>query len=373
MNPRRVFALVAVIVIILVASLSKDAGVASTYSAKPPGAKASSELLKKLGYSVIRWRQPIAEIDDSSAILVIIEPSKQIPHKELTKWAAKGHKIVIFQQVLSSKTVEYLEDTKIDISEFSLFDALLNTYEQSSNVSCDDESFCKSIKTLTTINAPKIKELGSSKVLIRQGEGVVAIERAVEEGSIISVFSSKYVLNKNIDKFDNVHLLLNLLPKTATIYLDEFHHGYLPVVPPGKKIFVYSVAVFAAILLLLLILHTFGRAIRFGPSPRAIREEAKTIQLTQALAMLLYENRTPGSLRGYTRAWKEDFGRAYGISPRYNNEEFCQRLENSGLLNFEKIKTHLDTLCMDTEIRSKATTNAIEALELIRKEQQNNG
>lgn len=379
MNPKRVCLLLLFIGMLLL-NASVDTSISPTsYSPRPHGAKAFATLLSELGYTTQRWRNTFEALATQETAggttLVVAEPTTELNFSALRDWVADGNQLLVVGVKASIAATQKFDPT------FSLeedLSTLLSTSQFSADITVEarchnaNATYCpqpinKDSLTLTKAAYPSVKDWGASTPLLTSGTKVIASSTPHGAGELRALFSEQAIQNEFIDAHQNLEALLYLLSNTekstGTIYFDEFHHGYKPLVPSERKVHLQSILLFAGILVALLLLYTLGRAIRFGP-PRLTREtRSSTTELSTALAMILYESNIEGGLTAYADAWKRRMGQILGIGVYEEDEAFCLMLARAGIADTRQIKTALQQLRGKVPAAEQQLRTAVQLLE----------
>ena len=173
--------------------------------------------------------------------------------------------------------------------------------------------------------------------LVTAGEYTQVFRKTLGEGELWYFTDDSAVINRNIDKEDNLRLLYQIAARAKTIMFDEFHHGY--TVPIGAEFKTRQDAAILLIVVLAVLLVAFAlvRAVRFGPPlPVAVPDHAATAEFASVLGLLYREHNAAEVLGNYLEAWKKRIEQTFGISHRLSGAEIVSELAERRLLRGEK-------------------------------------
>lgn len=358
MNRKRTALLIAFFITLTTARLLQDTSRGSTYSPKEFGTKAILMLLEELGHTSGVWRRPFNELDFNGT-LVVISPRSNPHFKKLHSWLFSGNTLITFGA--AEETISYLkrnvsatllsteatdseeeEEDKITLSD-RLGNLSISPLDPA-ELSCAHE-FSELCLEATTISAlpTLITEKSSSamNVLAYADSAPALLHFKVGKGEVYIVPSADIILNRNIDRFDNLnfiyHVLTHRLGKDPTasrkIVFDEFHHGFIEAGTAEAKHRSHALWLFIGLLVSLLIFLALSRSIRFGPPlPETPRPPAGTAELAKALGLLAYQRETVSMLPNYISSWRVRLEKRFNISARIDEKLLSKKLAQRGII-----------------------------------------
>ncbi len=371
MNRKRTASLIAFFILLIAARLLQDTNHGSSYSPKAYGSRALLLLLQELGQPADVWRKPFDEITHSGTLVVIDPPQKPFFGK-LHDWVSSGNTLVTFgatRATLSHFSTRLEDEQEADESEesdpseidqdessstsneISLSKRLGNlaTYATDSvRLTCAASyaDFCKGIAEVSAFPIVLTEEQEQEVEILAYADLAPALIRIpVGQGEVFNVPSTELILNRNIDRFDNLRFAYQVITSSSKgenspwskILFDEFHHGFVEPGSGDAKHRSNALWLFVALFVAILVLAALSRAIRFGPPlPEAPRPPAGTAELAKALGLLAYQRQTVSMLPQYLTSWRTRLEKKYQVSARIDAQQLSEQLKTRGLISEEE-------------------------------------
>lgn len=340
MKRRYVFLIVLLAGIWIFAQFMGDAAERSSYSAGPYGVRALFLLFNRLGREAKPWLYPFDKLkqEQRKAALFVIAPSRIGGAKELMDWVRAGNRLIYIAAGFSQPPRELLEEAglELDKDRSGLLDVLGQLTEHEMEINCPAKfaDICRGVRRISPMRSFFMIKPGAIDVLAGSVESPLVLRKSVGDGELWMLLDDNLVINRNIDKYDNLRLLYQIATQSEVILFDEFHHGFTAPVKTEVKARQDSVLVLIGLLVFLLITVASVRAVRFGPPTPAIAEvSAATAEFASVLGLLYREHRAAEVLKYYVEAWRKRAAERFGLSQRLDCGLLLGELAQRGVIN----------------------------------------
>ena len=242
----------------------------SSYSPEPTGTMALYTLLEERGYAPQRWRTPFSELDPEQlgGLMVVTTPSRDAGSmKDLLEWIERGNSLLVvgYSGLRALKLFAELGLSAASDVERTLSHIALDTPDPAS-VECT-HPVCTGVSSISELSSmlhvsQNVRQ--ETEVLVGNAEEaqVLRITRGAGE---IWVFSSRdSIINRNIDRLDNLRLIYQIIYQSTQVYFDEFHHGYTAPVKAEFENRWETMMLLLVYLAVILALIALSRSVRFG-------------------------------------------------------------------------------------------------------------
>ncbi len=304
-------------------SLSTPIPAGSTYSPKPTGTLAFYRFLEKDGFRVNRWLQTFDRLEASIAgpgTMVLVSPPTDGGEDELLDWVAAGNRLIYFSGSYSN--------SKISKNLGVEFEQSVSFFVGEQNIGtphCEGptlDTICSQVQTLTlpeTYFTARDESYSNFSPLLSvrdlELEKVYVGHWTFGQGEVVLFSAADIIQNRNIDKFDNLRFIYQLLQKKGPIYFDEFHHGYRQPLSGTVKNHVSLIWLFVGALGFCLLVGVLSRSVRFGiPVKEELGTESANVEFVKATGELYSRHQIHSSLSNYLNSWKMRIGKETGLS-----------------------------------------------------------
>jgi hypothetical protein len=287
-------------------------------SPSPTGTKAFYTYLEE-NAEVDRWEHEPALLpgEDRDELLFMIEPffvPDQTETDEYIHYMEAGNTILLFKNDLN------------DMFGMEATPHLLSTEDPITVYHQDDEERYEAIFETNL----RIAEAPGDDIVLRDGAGVIALERSFGEGSLIAVNSPLWLSNEYITEEDHVELISLLMQQAeySNILIDEYIHG-AGSGPSAVTMYPQWMLVLALQLSVLTILWLWYQGKRFGPvrTPREAMVRFSNEQTTALAAWYRRGRRYQDSLRLQADYVKLLLQEKWGIPYRKSWQESAELLK----------------------------------------------
>ncbi len=324
-----IFGLIGIFLLVSLLGASQDKTTGSSYQSNSRGTRAFKLFLEGEDQRVETWLFPFNKLnlEDLGNVLLVIEPETIHYHEQLRQWIERGNTVLYFGNLRSLGKAESDQNDEVE----NLASAVKGYFNPDSkiDVHCTalNPEVCTQVKTVS-IGANSIGSSASGRSIIGDTGRSYVTFQALGKGAIWNFADSSMITNQNIDKYDNLRFLYQLVTSGNKILFDEFHHGYSAPTSAevqGRKDSIYLLAGYIAFALLVIALT---QSFRFGPPLVAVQAEGtNSTEYTSAQGLLYSEYEAVGVLEHYLIAWKERVEQRYGLSQRLDYGQILDALQ----------------------------------------------
>lgn len=210
------------------ASEVTDAGVASSFNARPQGDKAYYLLLQRLGYAEERLESPWTAIPARARVLVEIEPfERQVSATELPplrQWVQRGGTLLYFVTG-PARPLDPRDPVAGDVAVVRAQD----TPDMATPVNTN--AFTAGAAAVRVTSPVRLDPAAGSQytMLLRDVNGAVAVEKPLGRGRVVVSADASALTNGAIGEADNAVFAVDLVTASAShgseVVFDEYHHG----------------------------------------------------------------------------------------------------------------------------------------------------
>lgn len=351
MSRRSIIIIIVFFVLLLASSMSQPTS-STTYSSKPEGSKAAYTFLTKTDAPVSKLLLPYSRLDKSGSnqVLFIVAPPRLAGISDLLEWAALGNDVVFYDSESTPSEV-FREALGIRYKTLSVkeIDRILSSRDSYPS-SCGHLSahpVCKNVFQISPLANSGFQIPDDSFMLSGTTKEAFAAQVPIENGSVIYFSSPSLISNKEIDKHDNLQLLLNLTDGKSKIYFDEFHHGYTHPSEGKSLTNIGQVYLLGILICIILSWAIISRFIRFqtAHSPY-LTDFGLSTGFPVALGKLYYKHQTKEPLSAYYKSWRKQLEVSKNISSNTEDEILLIELENKKIIGKKNIKQLSDILAI---------------------------
>jgi hypothetical protein len=312
---------------------------ATTHSSAPEGALALYNWTRELGYDSQRLEYRAFELEESDAVLIILNPEEPINRTQSR---------VALDWVEQGGTLIFADDRS---AIFGPSNALLDDLEFDTAVYSSTQIIEQAAPAQPALDQPPTgaARVATGRVLLpRRNDYVALLGRpdallvaGIKHGNgYIYLSATTYPFtNEGLRDPENAALALNLLrraPAGGRVLFDEYHHGFFTP-PSTSRILLGSPwgwAAAYAVVVIALYLILSGR--RFG-RPIPLKEELarrSSAEFVESMADLFQRGgKREYILKHYHSAFKRELARKDGINPRLDDSEFARELARARDVN----------------------------------------
>ncbi len=290
----------------------------STFFNTGSGAKAAYLVLERLGYDVVRLREPFSPDRLAGVeVLWILEPTfglEKDERKALSDWLESGGRLVLAPGVrpfVARAGGDWLFDNWFNTISTSspAKDAWQAISQKRGESLSENDPLFAGVNEMTARgesrfpnNSPLKGPLANApaRVFWADDLGTVAMRVSVDEGEIIALADTHFLTNRGLDEADNAVFLANLARQAShatgggTVAFDEIHHGFPlsgdPWVAIAKMMLAehWGWGIVQASLVLLLALYALG--VRFGrPVDVVMKQRRQHGEFAEAAGRTLHD------------------------------------------------------------------------------------
>ena len=338
MKKRYVALIVVALLLMLLGPLFQKPAAPTSFAANPPGAKAFFLFLSQVGTPVEQWLYPFKDLvrAPQGSVLILAAPITPVAgHQGLLDWVRKGNTLVLLDDQKNSIFDALDLEWKAAEGRQLLMQAA-GFADQGVPVNCSGEfnSICEGVRLISTPLGHFETVPAGAQILAGTTGNALAVGMALDRGKLFAFPGPEPLLNSNIDKFDNLRLLFQIVSSGKRILIDEFHHGFTAPVAAENAARWDSILMLSGYLTLLLVLAALSRSVRFGPpTPELPAPHSSSVQFTQALGLLYAENGAQDMLKYYRAAWRSRLQRAFGIPTSLAHSSAVEELLHRRLLD----------------------------------------
>lgn len=337
---RRYFFIALIVFLAAAGSFSRMPPAGSTFVPDNRGTQAAFALFERLGAEPRRHLLPFNQLplDSAGYTLFVIAPEEIGGAADLSNWLARGNRLVLFDNP-AADTRALLE--KLGIAHPEVMSGQFEMPKLGDDYSpvqdpAGDLTARSALAGVSEISTPRgfpVIPASDQTAVVSDEKLAYAVHFASGGGDVWYFSGPEPILNRSIDLYDNMRLMLQLVRDPKLLLIDEFHHGFRqPVAAEMQQRWDLLLFLLGSIALVIL-LGFLSRAVRFGPPSRSLTSRiASTTEFITALGLLYSSHRANSVLAGYATAWKRRVGRQSAVNPDLPAAQFAENLSRAGLV-----------------------------------------